>query len=285
MQAARTDNGTTYTEKPIYNPNMARILTIANNKGGVGKTTTAVSMGAALRLRGFDVLVIDYDGQANTTETLRVPTYGGTTYDAMKQRTTPYITPVRVLDTQGGTCGVLDVLPACIDVSALETELSNQPDRLTRFSNLVAKYRDKYDIVIVDTPPTLGLLTISALYATDELIVTVQPQYLAVKGLLTLYDTIGKIDENRADPIRSRILFTQYDRRKGLHRLTADEVAAAGFKVYDTKIRDNVALGEAPAAGLDIFRYNARSNGAADYDALVDEYLNGRKLRHVKHRY
>ena len=211
---------------------MGKILTIANNKGGVGKTTTAVSMGAALRLRGFDVLVIDYDGQANVTDTLRVPTSGGTTYDAMKKRTTPYITPVRVLDTQGRKYGVLDVLPSCFDLAALETEIATQPDRLTRFSTVAEKYRDKYDIIIVDTPPTLGLLTISALYATDELIVTVQPQYLAVKGLLTLYQTIDKLTEARAEPIRSRILFTQYDRRKGLHRLTADEVTAAGFKVY-----------------------------------------------------
>lgn len=263
---------------------MARIITVCNNKGGVGKTTTAVSLGAALRLRGFDVLLIDYDGQANATDALRVPTDGGTTYDAMKRRTTPYIQPARVLPAEGGA-GVLDVLPSVFDLSALEIELSNQSDRVTRFSTVADKYRDKYDAVIVDTPPTLGLLTISALYATDEIIITVQPQYLAVKGLLTLADAIETVSGNRGEEIDTVVLFTQFDRRKGLHRLTVEQVEAARYKTFATKIRDNVALGEAPAAGLDIFRYAPRSNGAQDYDALADEYLAARKVRHLKHDY
>lgn len=263
---------------------MARIITIANNKGGVGKTTTAVSMGAALRSRGYDVLIIDYDGQANVTDTLRVDTRGGTTYDTMKARLTPHVEPSRVLDVEPGA-GVLDVLPSTLNLSALETELSNQPDRLTRFAGVVDKYRDKYDVVIIDTPPTLGLLTISAIYAADEMIIAVQPQYLAVKGLLSLTDAVKTIATNRGRPVEVKILFTQYDRRKSLHKLTADQVEAAGFRTFATKIRDNVALGEAPAAGVDIFRYAPRSNGAADYNALTDEYLNAHKIRHVKHGY
>lgn len=260
---------------------MARIITIANNKGGVGKTTTAVSLGAALRNRGYDVLIIDYDGQANVTDALRVPTSGGTTYDAMK-RHAPYIQPARILTAEAGA-GVLDVLPSTFDLSALETELSNQSDRVTRFSTVADKYRDKYDAVIVDTPPTLGLLTISALYAADEMIITVQPQYLAVKGLLQLNDAVTTIAGNRGAPIGVYVLFTQYDRRKGLHRLTVEQVEAARFRTFETKIRDNVALGEAPAVGVDIFRYAPKSNGAADYDALTTEYLNAHKLRHLKH--
>lgn len=263
---------------------MARILTIANNKGGVGKTTTAVNMAAALRLRGYDVLIIDYDGQANVTDTLRVNTSGGTTYDTMKKRVTPYIQPARVLDAEGKGCGVLDVLPSCFDLAALETELANQPDRLERFAAVAGKYRDKYDVIVVDTPPTLGLLTISALYATDDLIVTVQPQFLAVKGLLALDDAIATVAGNRGVKIPTFVVFTQYDRRKGLHRLTVEQVTGAGIQALNTKIRDNVALGEAPAVGLDIFRYNARSNGAQDYDALTTEYLAAHKLAKSKHR-
>jgi len=263
---------------------MARIITIANNKGGVGKTTTAVSLGAALRLRGYDVLIIDYDGQANVTEALRVPTDAGTTYDAMKRPVTPYVQPARVLTAEGGA-GVLDVLPSTFDLSALETEIANQSDRVTRFTTVADKYREKYDVVIVDTPPTLGLLTISALYAADEMIITVQPQYLAVKGLLSLYDAVNTIGGNRGEQLDAVVLFTQYDRRKGLHRLTVEQVEAAGFRAFDTKIRDNVALGEAPAAGVDIFRYAPRSNGARDYEALTAEYLNAHRLRHVKHGY
>lgn len=263
---------------------MARIITVANNKGGVGKTTTAVSMGAALRNRGYDVLIIDYDGQANATDALRVPTGAGTTYDTMKARTTPYVKPARILPVEVGA-GVLDVLPSTFDLSALETELADQSDRVTRFATVAAKYRDKYDVVIVDTPPTLGLLTISALYAADDMIITVQPQYLAVKGLLQLNDAVTTISENRGASVEVYVLFTQYDRRKGLHRLTVEQVEGAGFRTFGTKIRDNVALGEAPAAGVDIFRYAPKSNGAQDYDALTDEYLNAHKLRHVKHGY
>lgn len=263
---------------------MARVITIASNKGGVGKTATAVSFGAALRNRGYDVLIVDYDGQANVTDALRVPTEGGTTYDTLKRPTTPYVQPVRVLAPDDGA-GVLDVLPSTSDLSALETELSNQSDRVTRFTSVVGKYRDKYDAVIVDTPPTLGLLSISALYAADELFIPVQPQYLAVKGLLQLSEAVDAVAGNRGEPLPAYVLFTQYDRRKGLHRLTVEQVEAARFQTFGTKIRDNVALGEAPAVGLDIFRYAPKSNGARDYEALTDEYLNAHRLRHVKHGY
>ncbi len=263
---------------------MARVITVASNKGGVGKTATAVSFGVGLRNRGYDVLIIDYDGQANVTDALRVPTDGGTTYDTMKRATTPYVQPARVLAPQDGA-GVLDVLPSTSDLSALDTELSAQSDRVTRFSAVVAKYRDKYDVIVVDTPPTLGLLSISALYAADELFIPVQPQYLAVKGLLSLADAVDTIGGNRGEALPAYVLFTQYDRRKGLHRLTVEQVEAAGFRTFATKIRDNVAMGEAPAAGLDIFRYAPKSNGAQDYDALVSEYLNARKVRHLKHGY
>lgn len=263
---------------------MARIITIANNKGGVGKTTTAVSMGAALRNRGYDVLIIDYDGQANATDALRVRAAAGTTYDAMKARNAPYVAPARVLPPGAGV-GVLDVLPSTFDLSALESELSNQADRVTRFSTVAAKYRDKYDAVIVDTPPTLGLLTISAIYAADDLIITVQPQYLAVKGLVQLNDAVTTLSGSRGASVGVYVLFTQYDRRKGLHRLAVEQVEGAGYKTFATKIRDNVALGEAPAAGVDIFRYAPKSNGAQDYEALTSEYLTAHKLRHLRHGY
>lgn len=263
---------------------MARIITVANNKGGVGKTTTAVSFGAALRLRGYDVLLIDADGQANVTATLGVPTDGGTTYDTLQKRDTRYIAPVRVLPVEGGA-GVLDVLPSCSDLSAIDIEIAEQPDRLTRFSTVVDKYRDKYDAVIIDTPPALGILSLSALYTSDVVIIPTEPHYLAVKGILTLNDAINAVSSNRPVPVEVDVLFTRYDKRLSLHRVTVEQVTGAGFHVYDTKIRNNVALGEAPAANLDIFRYAPKSNGAADYDALTVEYLNTHKLRHLKHNY
>ena len=261
------------------------IVSVTNNKGGCGKTTTAANLGAALRLRGFDVLAVDLDGQANLSVSLgvEVPT-GSTTYDAMKRPAAPYIVPVRVL-APGNGAGVLDVLPACLDLSALEVELSNQADRVTRLRAFLEQYRGQYDFIVIDTPPALGLLTISALFAADETIITVQPQFLAVQGLISLTDTIRKINAGRSVDLKTRVLFTQYDKRKGLHRLTVEQVRAAGFPAFRAVIRENVALGEAPAVGVDIFRYAPRSNGAADYTAVCAEFLTGEKVRHKSHGY
>lgn len=263
---------------------MAKVITIANNKGGVGKTTTAVNLAAALRLRGYDVLLMDCDGQCNLTETLRVPTDGGTIYDAMRD-TTRHVAPVRLLSVEQGV-GVLDVVPASRDLSAIDWELSKAPDRLTRLSKIVDTYRDGYDVLLIDTPPTLSLLSVSALYACDAAIITLQPHYLAVRGLVTLSDTIKTIATNRGQALPFTILFTQADTRKSLHRLVMDQVNASGFDVFTTTIRDNIALAEAPATGTDIFRYKARSNGARDYAALTTEVLKKHKdMKHTKHNY
>lgn len=267
---------------------MARIIAIANNKGGCGKTTTAANFAAALRNQGRDVLIIDADGQANLTAYLGVSPVppGGSTFDALKAPQTPYITPVRVLDPDAGKgAGVLDVLPAVADLSAVEAGLVTEADRLTRFKSVADKYRPRYDCIIIDTPPAVGMLTISALFAADAVIITVQPQYLPVQGLISLTGTVDRLNAGGADIRETRVLFTQYDRRKGLHRVTAEQVEAAGFPVFKTKIRDNVALGEAPAVGLDIFRYAPKSNGAADYAALCTEYLEARPIKHIKHGY
>ena len=267
---------------------MARIIAIANNKGGCGKTTTAANVAAALRLRGCDVLIIDADGQANLTAYLGVsnPAPGCTTFDALKAPTTPFIEPLRVLDAgtpDGSPAGVLAVLPAVPDLSAVEAGLVTEADRLTRFRTVADKYRPRYDCIIIDTPPAVGTLTVGALYAADAVIITVQPEFLAVQGLLSLSRAIDTLNANGANIEETRVLFTQYDKRKGLHRLTVEQVEAAGFRVFRTKIRDNVALGEAPAAGLDIFRYAARSNGAADYAALADEIQERRPIKHTRH--
>ena len=272
---------------------MARIVAIANNKGGCGKTTTAANVGAALRLRGRDVLIIDADGQANLTACLGafpVPV-GRSTFDALKAPEMGYIEPVRILEAgekhpespEYTPAGVLDVLPAVADLSAVEAALATEPDRLTRFEKFLRQYRTKYDCIIIDTPPAVGMLTISALFAADAVIIAVQPQYLAIQGLLSLTGIIEKLTDAGAPIAETRVLFTQYDKRKSLHRLTVEQVEAAGFSCFRTKIRDNVALGEAPAVGLDVFRYAPRSNGAADYGALADEIQERRPIKHTKH--
>lgn len=252
---------------------MATVITIANNKGGCGKTTTAANVAAGLTAHGYKVLAIDADGQANLSACLGASTStgAGTTYDALKKQNAPYIEPVPVLTTSTGAR--LDLLPSCADLSAVEVGLMAEPDRLTRFASVVGRYRPAYDYIVIDTPPAVGLITISALCASDGVIITIQPQYLAIQGLVSLINTIRTLNEHGARITQTRVLFTQYDKRKGLHRMTAEQVAAAGIETYTTKIRDNVALGEAPAAGLDIFRYAPKSNGATDYAAVCEELI------------
>ncbi len=180
--------------------------------------------------------------------------------------------------------GCLDVIPSTRDVAAVEVGLAQERDRLTRLRVFIDRYRDNYDVILIDTPPALGLLTISALYASDAVIIAVEPQYLAVQGLLSLRDTVRNLNDNGAAILSERVLFTRYDGRKGLHRLTVEQVAGAGFPTFTTVIRDNVALGEAPAVGMDIYRYNKRSRGAQDYAALADELITTDKLKHYKHQ-
>jgi len=265
---------------------MAKVTVVTNNKGGVAKTTTAVNLAAALRGSGFDVLCIDMDGQCNLTDTFGVDTSKaqGTTYDALKVRNANYVQPVRVFPSGRGV-GVLDVLPSERDMFAAEVMLSNEPDRVTRFGTVVNKYRDKYDVILIDTTPTVGLLSISALYAADTAVIPTTADALSSRGLVSVKDIIQGVNENRTlAPLAYKVLICKYDKRKTLHRLTVEHVRAA-FPMFDTVIRDNVALAEAPAAQTDIFQYAPRSYGAEDYRALAAEYVKAYKLRHLNHKY
>lgn len=265
---------------------MATVTVITNNKGGVAKTTTVVNLAVALRGSGFDVLAVDLDGQCNLTDTFGVDTATaqGTIYDALKVKNAPFIQPVRVLPSGKGV-GVLDVLPSERDMFAGEVMLANEPDRVTRFGTVVNKYRDLYDVILIDTTPTVGLLTISALYASDNAVIPTNPDILATRGLLSVRDIIADVNTNRTgSPLDCRVLFCKYDKRKSLHRLTVEQVRGA-FPTYNTLIRDNVALSEAPADGGDIFSYAPRSYGAQDYTAFATEYVKAYKIRHAKHGY
>ncbi len=228
---------------------MAITISILNHKGGVGKTTTAVNLAAALQIKGQRVLVIDLDGQANLTESLGLSIEEEKTiYGAMKGEY-----PLPLVETNTG----LTLVPSCLDLSAAESELINEPGREMILKQLIHKNTEtsKFDYIIIDCPPSLGLLTLNALTASDKLIIPVQAEFLAMRGMAKITNVISIVQE-RLNPNLdiAGIVITQYDQRKTLNRSVSDLIKDSFCdKIFHTIIRDNVALAEAPINGQSIF--------------------------------
>ena len=249
---------------------MTQIIAVLNHKGGVGKSTTAVSLAAALQLSKKNVLAIDMDGQANLTEALGLSIEEEqTVYGAMCGQ---YTLPLVKLHNG------ITVSPSCLDLSAAELELISEPGRELILKGLITKAiaKEHFDYIIIDCPPSLGLLTLNALTAADYIIIPVQAQYLAMRGMAKLMDIIRIVQERLNSNLKvGGIVITQFDRRKTLNR-SVREIVNDSFheKVFKTVIRDNVALAEAPINGKTIFEYNPKSNGARDYMTLAKEVIN-----------
>ena len=245
---------------------MGKVLSISNHKGGVGKTTSAINIGAGLNKLGKKVLLIDLDPQANLSQSLGLTNQDKTIYGALKGEYK--LEPVSVLKG-------LDVIPSTLDLSGAEIELSSEPGREYILKELIDGIRNDYDYIIIDSPPSLGLLTINSFTAADEILIPLQAQFLAMQGLAKLVEVVEKIKSRLNKELKmGGVFITQYDGRKVLNRDVVETINAH-FKseVFKTKIRDNIALAEAPAQGLDIFRYNAKSNGAEDYMDLAQEII------------
>lgn len=245
---------------------MGKVLSISNHKGGVGKTTSAINIGAGLNMLGKKVLLIDLDPQANLSQSLGLINQEKTIYGALKGEYK--LQPVSVLKG-------LDVIPSTLDLSGAEIELSSEPGREYILKELIEYVRSSYDYIIIDSPPSLGLLTINSFTAADEIIIPLQAQFLAMQGLAKLVEVVEKIKSRLNKGLKiGGVFITQYDGRKVLNRDVVETINAH-FKseVFKTKIRDNISLAEAPAQGMDIFRYNAKSNGAEDYMDLAKEII------------
>lgn len=242
------------------------IYTISNHKGGVGKTTSTINIGAALTYKKKKVLLVDLDPQANLTQSLGISKTEFTIYDNLKGE--KLISPIEYKNN-------LYVIPSSLDLSAAEIELSAEPGREYLLKEFLSKLKVKYDYILIDCPPSLGLLTINALTASDYIIIPMQAEYLPLRGLAKLTEVIGKIQSRLNVNLKIGCVFlTQYDYRKVLNRDVATSVEEFfGKKFLKSKISSNIALAEAPSQGKDIFSYNKHCKGAEDYTKLVEEII------------
>ena len=245
---------------------MGKVISILNHKGGVGKTTSAINIGAALVELGKKILLIDLDPQANLTVSLGIPRQPTTIYEAMRGEAE--LAPYTLRKN-------FDVIMSTLDLSGAEMELINEAGREFILRELFEPVIEEYDYIIIDCPPSLGLLTLNALTGSNYAIIPMQTEFLALQGLTKIKQIIDKVRFRLNKKLEiAGVVATMYDARKVLNR---DVVATIqkyfGDKVFKTFIRDNVALAEAPACQQDIFVYAPGSNGAEDYLELAKEIV------------
>jgi chromosome partitioning protein len=248
---------------------VGRIIVFTNQKGGVGKTTTAVNLAAYLADRGRSVLLVDMDPQANATSAVGCRAAGEDgVYAAL-------IGSRGLEDTIVATSSNnLSLIPSSTALAGAEVELVPLLQREFRLKRALDTVRDRYEYILIDCPPSLGLLTINALVAADEVIIPVQCEYLALEGLGHLARTLELVRQNLNPRLRLRgLVMTMYDARTNLAQQVVDEVRRHFPQTFQSVIPRNVRLSEAPSHGLTILQYDAVSRGARAYAALADELL------------
>ena len=249
---------------------MARVISIANQKGGVGKTTTAVNLSACLAQKGKRVLLIDTDPQGNATSGLGIESHTeksvyNVLVDDMDIKETILSTMIKKLE----------ICPANINLAGAEIELVSMVSRENRLKDAVDTIRDEYDYILIDCPPSLGLITLNAFTASDSVLVTIQCEYYALEGLGQLINTIKLVQKHlNPDLVIEGVILTMFDARTNLSTQVSREVEKYfGNKVFQTIIPRNIRLSEAPSHGLPITLYDNESKGAETYKKLAKELI------------
>jgi len=259
---------------------MGKVIAIANQKGGVGKTTTAINLAAALAVLEHKTLLIDADPQANSTS--------GVGFDPRNIKTSIYECIIDEVEARNiilsTSTPFLDLLPAHIDLVGAEIEMINLPNREKMMRKVISAIRDDYEFIIIDCSPSLGLITVNSLTAADSVIIPVQCEYFALEGLGKLLNTI-KIVQSRLNPSLDieGILLTMFDNRTNLAKQVVEEVKMHFQQmVFRTIINRNTKLGEAPSHGLTIMMHDINSSGAINYLNLAREILQNNDMTRLK---
>ena len=252
---------------------MARVLSVANQKGGVGKTTTTINLAASLALADQRVLVVDMDPQANLTSGVGLKgqaTPAGTVYDALTAEVDDPSTFVLATQMAG-----LSLIPADRNLTGAEIDLVPLQRRESRLKRVLDPLRDRFDYIFIDTPPSLGLLTLNALVAADAVLIPLNCEYFALEGLADLVSTLKRVRAAFNPNLDiAGVLMTMHDERTNLGQQVAKDIRAFfQERVYTTVIPRNVRLGEAPSHGLPAVLYDVKSRGAEAYLALAREFL------------
>ncbi len=250
------------------------ILSLAIQKGGSGKTTTAINLAAALQQEGRKVLIVDMDPQANCTQALGILEEPGLgTYQLLKKEAAGEEVDSKksIINTPSG----VDLIPASLELAAAEIELVSVygRERLTR--QLLLPLKESYDFIFIDCPPAIGMLTVNALVASDHVLMPLQAEFLPLKGVNSFLRSFDKIKKQLNPKLHLLgFVLTKYDKRKSMNRDVLHQLESEfGNKVFHTHIRTNIVLAKAQEAGLDIFHFDKNSNGAQDYGQLAQELL------------